>query len=76
MESTATLGSRIRERREAKGWLQRDLAQAVEKDGSYVSALENDYIVSPGVDTLEKFARALDCTPNDLLGFTAPAESA
>lgn len=70
MENTATLGERIRAHREMKDWKQRDLAAATGKDGSYISLIENDQIANPGIDTIEKFARALDCTPNDLLGFT------
>lgn len=64
-----TLGKRVRECREARGWRQRDLAVAMDVDSSYVSMIETDSIANPGIETLEKIARALGCTPNDLLGF-------
>lgn len=63
------LGNEIRTRREAKDWRQHDLAEAVGVNGSYISALETDRIESPRIDLVERIARALDCTPNDLLGF-------
>ena len=69
MENVMTLGDRIRAHRELKGWKQRELAAATGKDGSYISMIENDQIPNPSRDTIEKFSHALDCTPNDLLGF-------
>jgi DNA-binding Xre family transcriptional regulator len=48
---------------------QRQLSVRAEMDASNVSLVENDRI-TPGTETLVKLARALECTPNDLLGFT------
>jgi len=66
-----TIGETIRDYRERKGWKQRELAAAMEMDSSYVSRLESGEL-NPSMETIMKLTQALDCTPNDLLGFDEP----
>jgi transcriptional regulator with XRE-family HTH domain len=65
------IGERIRAQRLAKGWVMRELAAALKTNESYVSLVEAGKVV-PGSERLAAFARALDVTPNDLLGFERP----
>lgn len=61
------IGNRIRAARERRGWRIRDLSTVLDTSESYVSNVERGKIV-PGSDKLLAFARALETTPNDLLG--------
>lgn len=70
-----TLGEKVRAAREANGWKQRDLAQAMNISESYVSAIENGAIANPKADTITRLAAVLGVTPNDLLLDPEPAEA-
>jgi transcriptional regulator with XRE-family HTH domain len=53
------IGERLRALREAKGLGQGDIEERTGLLRSYVSRVENDY-VSPAIETVEKWARALE----------------
>lgn len=60
------LGTRIRARRTALGWSQATLAEAVGVGGNYVGILERG-VKLPTLDTLVAIAKALKCSPAELL---------
>ncbi len=60
------LGSRIRARRKAKGWSQAELAEAVGVGANYIGILERGQKL-PTLDTLVAVAKALGCSPAELL---------
>lgn len=70
-----SLGKKIKAAREAKGWRQRDLAQAMNTAESYICNLENDGVPNPKADTITRLAAVLGVTPNDLLLDPEPAEA-
>lgn len=70
MQNTITIGDQVKGRRESAGLSQHDLSMVSGLTTTYISQVENGVIKSPGADKLAIIARALDCTPNDLLGFT------
>lgn len=57
---------RLREVRRSRGMTQADLAQAAKVTASYVGRLEAA-AVAPGIDLLDRLARALGTTAADLL---------
>ena len=57
----------LRQRREAKGWNQRELARAASVDHSVVSRLERNLQSDVSVQVLLSLAKALDITVEDLL---------
>ncbi len=61
-----TFGKLLREKRNARGLTQRELAELAHVDDSYISQLERDY-KSPSARTLEGLARALDVNVAALL---------
>lgn len=64
----AKLGSRIRERRKALGLTQRQLADRVGIDFTYLSKIENDVMpYSPSTKALKRFADALQVDELELL---------
>jgi transcriptional regulator with XRE-family HTH domain len=65
---TAVVASSLRNRRRALGLTQAGLAEAAEVSTELVSRVERARCL-PSVTTLVAFARALGCSPNDLLGF-------
>jgi transcriptional regulator with XRE-family HTH domain len=60
------LGARVRARRGVKGWSQAELAEAVGVGANYVGILERGQKL-PTLDTLAAFAKALGCSPAELL---------
>ena len=56
----ATLGELLKRQRKIKGLRQADLAKLVESDASYVGRVERGEIKSPGIESLRRFAEALD----------------
>lgn len=66
-----TLGSRIRQRRQSLYLTQADLAARASISASFLGHIERGTRVL-SVDTLMSLCRALDTTPNDLLGMTYP----
>ena len=61
-----TIGEKIRNKRKELGITQKELAAIMNVGQSYISQYENDYL-SPGFDTLEKFASGIGCSVADLL---------
>ncbi len=63
-----TFGKRIRELRRQKHMTQRDLADAVDLDFSYISKIENDRLkYSPSFKSILRIARVLDVDELELL---------
>ncbi|MGA2983251.1 MAG: helix-turn-helix transcriptional regulator [Terriglobia bacterium] len=60
------IGKRLREIREAKGLSQADIEKRSGLLRSYVSRVEGGY-TAPSLATLEKFAKALEVEPHQLL---------
>lgn len=65
-----TFGQTLKELRRAKGISQRELAQKVGVDFSYISKIENDRLPPPAADTIVKICEALMIAPDDLLATT------
>lgn len=65
-DTVQAFGSRVRERRTAKGWNQRELAERIGVDRNWVSAIESGK-QNVSLQTLRKFADALAVDPCDLL---------
>ena len=65
-----TFGQSLRELRRSKSVSQRDLAEKVGVDFSYISKLENDRLPPPAADTIVKICKELDVVPNELLAST------
>ena len=63
-------GQILRELRRAKGVSQRDLAQRVGVDFSYISKVENDRLPPPSADTIVKLSEALGVESDELLSLT------
>src|SRR5262245_44376414 len=65
-----TFGERIRELRKAKNLSQRELAEQVEVNFTYLSKIENgklDFAQFPSEETIRKLARALGADEDELL---------
>jgi transcriptional regulator with XRE-family HTH domain len=62
-----TFGQALRELRRSKGISQRDLAEKVGVDFSYISKIENDRLPPPAADTIVKICNALEAPPDTLL---------
>jgi len=65
-----TFGRKLRALRRSIGITQRELANRVGVDFSYISKLENDRLSPPAADTVLKICEALDATPDELLAAT------
>jgi HTH-type transcriptional regulator, competence development regulator len=65
-----TFGQSLREMRRSKGVSQRDLAEKVGVDFSYISKLENDRLPPPAADTIVKICKELGIPPDELLAST------
>lgn len=59
------VGNRIKQFREAKGWLQQDLADRLGVSQKWISDLERG-ATTPQVDTIAKVAHALSVEPYEL----------
>lgn len=66
-----TRGERIKAARAAADMTQFEVACATGIDTTYYSKIENDRIGNPRVELIEKIARALKVTLNDLSDFQA-----
>ena len=68
MKSNQTLGNLIRTARKAKNYYQRELAELVGIDFSYLSRMENDLINCPPKEkTLKAIAQHLDLNAEELI---------
>lgn len=73
-EIVRLFAERLRERRHALGMTQEALASAARITVSYVWRLENAG-GTPGIDTVERLAKALGTTMADLLPTSPPSDS-
>jgi len=62
-----TFGQRLRVLRRATKITQRQLAERIGVDFSYISKLENDRLPPPAADTVVKMCEVLDVSPDELL---------
>jgi PAS domain S-box-containing protein len=65
-----TVGQRLRELRKAKGISQRELANKVGTNFTYLSKLETGAIPRPGEKIILALAKVLDADPDELFGLT------
>jgi len=65
-----TFGEALKTIRRSKGISQRELANKVAVDFSYISKLENDRIPPPAADTIVKICEVLGVQPEFLLSLT------
>lgn len=65
-----TFGQKLRELRKAKNISQRELAEKVGVDFSYISKLENDRLPPPAADTIVKICGILEIEADSLLVLT------
>ena len=70
-KSTLPFGRRLRELRQAKRLSQRDLAQQVSIDFTYLSKIENNRADPPSDDVIRSLAQALDADPEEMLALAA-----
>lgn len=71
-----TFGSRLRELRRSVGLSQRDLAEQLGLDFSYISKIENSRLPSPAADTIVAICKVLGTPVEDLLALTGKLPSA
>jgi transcriptional regulator with XRE-family HTH domain len=64
----ATLGSRVRARRQRRGWTLKDLADKTCLSVPYLSDIERSNVANPTLETLTALATAMETTVTDLLG--------
>lgn len=65
-----TFGQKLRELRKAKKFSQRNLADKVGVDFSYISKVENDRLPPPAVDTIVRICEILEVEVHSLLALT------
>lgn len=68
MNIDPAFGTRIKELRQAKNLMQRELAHKAGMDVTYLSKIEKARVVPPPRDVIEKLAKVLDADLGDLLG--------
>lgn len=68
MESS--FGSRLRELRHKSGLSQRELADRIKLDFSYISKIENDRLPPPAADTIVAICRIFNIPAEELLALT------
>jgi len=71
MEPTedSTFGKRLREIRKRRGLTQRELAEKLGTQQSMIAQYEGGYIRVNAAGLIARLARALEASPNELLGF-------
>lgn len=60
-------GSRVRELRVGKDLSQRDFADRIQMDFTYLSKIENGKVEPPSEEKIRRMARELDADPEELL---------
>jgi HTH-type transcriptional regulator, competence development regulator len=65
-----TFGQQLKALRRSRNISQRELADAVGIDFSYISKIENDRLPPPSADTIVKICKVLEASPNILLALT------
>lgn len=69
-----TFGQQIRNRRLQKHLAQRDLAQIVDIDFTYLSKIENDKVPPPSEEVIGKLATALNISNEELMTLAAKVD--
>ncbi|MBS1598468.1 MAG: helix-turn-helix domain-containing protein [Bacteroidetes bacterium] len=64
-----TFGQKLRDERRAASISQRDLADKVGVDYTYISKVENDRLPPPSAETIEKIAEILGIMSSELLAY-------
>lgn len=72
-EVVKLFAARLRELRQSRGMTQVELARQSDVSPTHVSELENADI-APGIDLVDRLAKALGTTPADLLPAAAPPD--
>lgn len=70
-----TFGNALREHRRVSGLSQRELAQRIGVDFSYISKLENGRLPAPAADTVVSMCRVLQIPADDMLALTGKIPS-
>ncbi|MFQ5812609.1 MAG: helix-turn-helix domain-containing protein [Anaerolineae bacterium] len=70
-----TFGQALRELRRSKDITQRNLAEKVGVDFSYISKIENDRLPPPAADTIVRICNALEAPPDTLLALSGKIPS-
>lgn len=70
-----TFGETLREIRRARNISQRELAEKVSVDFSYISKVENDRIPTPSADTVERICTVLGVNSETLLSLSGKMTS-
>src|SRR5688500_12825080 len=70
-----TFGDALRERRRAVGVSQRELAERIKVDFSYISKLENGRLPPPAADTIVAICQVLEIGAEELLALTGKIPS-
>ena len=73
-EIVGLFASRLRELRHSRGLTQAELARQAHVTVSYIWRLESGG-AAPGIDLVDRLARALGTNPTDLLPATSPADA-
>lgn len=68
-------GESLREKRRAAGISQRELADKINVDFSYISKVENGRLPPPSADKIVEMCRVLDIRPEELLALTGKLPS-
>ena len=68
--STRTFGNALRELRRGAKMSQRELANRIGIDFSYISKMENERLPPPSADTIVEICRVLDAKPEEILALT------
>lgn len=70
-----SFGSALRVWRRASGLSQREVAERIGLDFSYISKVENDRLPPPSADTVVKISRVLQVPVEDMLALTGKLPS-
>lgn len=70
-----SFGNKIRELRLAKGLAQRDLAELVRIDFTYLSKIENNKVPPPSDEVIHQLAEHLEANEEELLTLAAKVDS-
>jgi transcriptional regulator with XRE-family HTH domain len=60
------LGENVKIARKEKGWSQRELAEHIDSDASYINRIETGKI-NPSIASLERIANVLECSLDQLV---------
>jgi transcriptional regulator with XRE-family HTH domain len=72
---STSFGNVLRERRRAAEMSQRELAEKIGVDFSYISKIENGRLPPPAADTVVEICRVLRIEPEELLALTGKIPS-